>query len=362
VKPEYVVSSADRVELFLNGQSKGFGQQSSHFLFTWPQIAFQPEELKAVGYDFAGKELCECALQTVGEPVALRLTPHTGPGGWRADGADLALADVEVVDAAGQRCPTALNRVHFNLQGPAEWRGGMAVGPDNYILAKELPVECGVNRVILRSAPVAGKVLLRATAEGLQPAELELDTVPFAQTDGLATQFPDAGLTGRLGRGPTPAGDSIVWTRVPLRIASATAGSNPELAAQSYDDNEATSWRSDGQRGSGWIQFNLAQPALVDQMDLKLGSFRRKSYPLRVAVDGTVVWQGNTPQNLGYTTLQWKPLTGRTVRVELAGAIADHDAFGLVEVTGKKLTDAAPSEAKGVLEIIEAELYGPVIR
>src|SRR5581483_5338558 len=50
-KPVYVVSSADKVELFINNQSKGFGGQSSRFLYTWNDVQFKPGEIKAVGYD-----------------------------------------------------------------------------------------------------------------------------------------------------------------------------------------------------------------------------------------------------------------------------------------------------------------------
>ena len=58
-----------------------------------------------------------------------------------ADGADMALIDVEVVDAQGNRCPTALNPIQFEVTGPAEWRGGIAQGPDNCILSIMLPLE-----------------------------------------------------------------------------------------------------------------------------------------------------------------------------------------------------------------------------
>jgi lysophospholipase L1-like esterase len=46
-----------------------------------------------------------------------------------------APVDVEVINAGGQRCPTALNLIDFSIDGPAEWRGGIAQGPDNYVLA-----------------------------------------------------------------------------------------------------------------------------------------------------------------------------------------------------------------------------------
>jgi hypothetical protein len=161
-KNVYVVSSADRVELWLNGKSLGRGAQTNRFLFTFVDIEWQPGTLRAVGSDARGKALCETALWTAGEPVAVKLTPMTGPGGLKADGADVALVEFEVVDAGGRRCPTALNLVEFELGGPAEWRGGIAQGPDNYILSKSLPAECGVNRVLVRATTNAGKIRLKA--------------------------------------------------------------------------------------------------------------------------------------------------------------------------------------------------------
>jgi beta-galactosidase len=163
-KDVYVVSSAAKVELKLKGKSLGSGERSSNFLFTFKNVAWQPGTLEATGYDSSGKQVCTDVRKTAGEPSSIKLTPHVGPGGMRADGADLALIDVEVVDAEGNRCPTALNPIHFELTGEAEWRGGIAQGPDNGILATTLPVECGVNRVNVRSTPKAGTVELTASA------------------------------------------------------------------------------------------------------------------------------------------------------------------------------------------------------
>jgi hypothetical protein len=359
-KPVYVVSSADKVQLFINNQSKGFGEQSSRFLYTWKELPFEPGEIKAVGYDTHGKKLCETAKQTAAKPFAIKLTPHTGPAGLRADGADMAFVDVEVVDSKGNRCPTAMNLVRFNLEGPAEWRGGIAVGTNNYILSHELPVECGINRVIVRSLPNPGKITLGASSQGLNSAHLELISHPFSARDGLSQTFPDIGLTPRLERGPTPAGDSIMPTRNQVRILAAAAGSNAEEARQAFDDNEQTTWKSNGKPGTGWIQFELERTAKVNEVVLRLGSFRRKSYPVLITVDGQQAFLGNTPKSLGYVTLPLKPFPGKTVRIELVGAIDDKDAFGMVEVTGKKLPDPAVSAVRGALELIEAEIYEPL--
>ena len=355
-----VVSSADGVELFLNGKSLGRGKQSSRFLFTFENVEWQPGELRAVGLDATGKKLCETGKQTIGEAVALKLTATTAANGFKADGADVALIEVEVVDAQGRRCPTNLNLIEFTLNGPAEWRGGIAQGPGNYILSNTLPVECGVNRVLIRSLPQAGKITLTAKSAGMKPATLELQSKTAPVVDGLAKTFPADGLPSPLRRGPTPSWDSVTPTRTTVRIVSATAGANIEQAKQAFDDNERTGWKNDGKQATGWIQFELERPANVNEVVLKLGSWRSKSYPLRITVDGKEAYSGTTPKSLGYVTLPLRPTVGKTVRIALAGAVEEKDGFGLVEVTGKKLADATDSGARGALEVIEAEVYEPI--
>src|SRR5690606_37234546 len=162
----------EQTELFVNGKSLGFGERSEHFLFTFPHVSWEAGTLKAVTYDAQGKVLAEDTIQTAGRPARIQLTVQHAPEGLKADGADLALVTVEVVDAAGNRCPTALDTIDFDLSGPAEWRGGIAQGPNNYILSKTLPVECGINRVLIRSTAQAGEISLKATSSGLAAGEI----------------------------------------------------------------------------------------------------------------------------------------------------------------------------------------------
>lgn len=360
-KPVYVISSAEKVELFINGQSKGFGEQSDRFGYTFRDVEFQPGTIKAVGYDSAGKKLCEAEKKTAGDAVAIRLTPRTGPNGLIADGSDVALVDVEVIDANGNRCPTALNMIDFTLTGPAEWRGGIAQGPDNYILAKSLPVECGVNRVIIRSAKQAGAISLAASSSGLKTATITLDSKPFTSTSGWSTAMRDSGLKGNLDRGPTPPGDSVTPTRTPISIVRATAGANANRAANSFDDNELTGWQNDGNRATAWIRYEFDQPATVSEITFKVSNFRNVSYPIRVYVDGQMVFNGPTQRSLGYMTLAIKPTLGKTLRVELVGAATEGDAFGqIIEVTGQKELAAPTTNPSGTLNITEMEIYAPL--
>jgi beta-galactosidase len=358
VKPVTVISSADRVELYLNGKLLGQGRQSERFLFTFDGVAWQPGELKAVGYDAGGKRVCDALLQTAGEPAALRLTAITAPKGLQADGADVALVQVEVVDAGGRRNPVALNTVNFDLQGPAEWRGGIAQGPDNYILARSLPVEGGVNRVLVRSATKAGRIVVRASADGLAPASLTLDSVPVAVEGGLSTVLPGASQPVNLGRGPTPPTPSFKVTRVAVPVAGVEAASNPGDAAKSIDDDETTAWSSKAGSGTPSITYRLARKTTLSEIELRLSGWRERSYPLRILVDDEVVYEGLTPTSLGYVVLPLKPHSGTAVRIELTGSADEGGAIKMTEVANQANADTGARKiSKAALSIVESDFY-----
>jgi beta-galactosidase len=347
------------VELFLNGKSLGTGAQSHRFLFTFKNVQWQPGTLRAVSYDALGRKASEAKHQTAGPAVALRLTSITSPSGLGADGADLALVQVEVVDAQGRRCPTTLNMVNFTLNGPAEWRGGLAQGPGNYILAKSLPVEGGVNRVLIRTTTMAGRIDVKASSEGLKGATLSLRSQPVTVRNGLATQLPGTNLPVNLKRGPTPAGPSFAVSRVAVPIKGVTANSNATNAASSFDDNELSEWISDPKEAHPWIEFALARPAPISQVAMKLTGWRTSTYPLRILVDGKEVFRGTTERSLGYYTATFGPRTGQTVRIELTGTTEAKDAFNITELEAPRVATAATDKAgpPGTLGLVEVEVY-----
>lgn len=358
-KNVYVVSGGDKVELFVNGQSKGFGKPTYRFLFTFPDISWEAGAIKAVSYNDSGEVVSEDVIQTAGKPYAVRLTNIASPAGFKADGADVALVEVEVVDQNGQRCPTALNLIQFDLTGEAEWLGGIAQGENNYIMSKELPVECGVNRLLIRSTTQPGSVMLKASAKGLKSTSLELSSSAFPVKNGLSEQLPSDLLPVNLAGGPTLAFPSYTVKRIPLKIAKATAGSNTDLATNSYDDNERTDWYNEGKLETAWISYELESESAISQVALKPNNFRTKSYPIRIEVDGKQVLEGSTPLGLGYVTLKFPPTKGRIVKIQLTGGASDQDSKSK-EVDGTKLDDGVnrnDAGQKGRLSIIETEIY-----
>ena len=360
VKPVYVVSTGEDVELLLNGQSLGKGKREYNFLFTFDKVAFKPGELEAVSYDKAGKVLSRYALHTVGKPAGLKLTVMQNPEGFQADGADMALIQIEVVDKEGKRCPLDNRTIEFDLQGEAEWRGGIAQGEDNYILSRSLPVECGVNRVFIRSTTRAGKISLTARAKGLPDASLSLKTVPIITKDGLGTYLPQYTLKGRLDRGETPLTPSYKDTKKEVSIISTKAGANRQDAEKSYDDNELSGWENDGQLSTAWITYKLERKAKIDDICLKLRGWRRNSYPLEVYAGKTLIWKGNSDKSLGYIHLKTKPINTDEITISLSGSATESDAFGeIIEVaatvTNKMEVQNKKQKGKHYLRIVEVE-------
>jgi len=362
VKDIYVVSSGEMVELFINGRSMGMGERSDHFLFTFSDIRWEPGTLEAVSYDDAKKILSRHKLETTGEAAAVRLKLMQAPDGFKADGADMVLVEVEVVDENGNRCPLANNMISFRLEGPAEWRGGIAQGHQNYILSERLPVECGSNRVLIRSTNKNGSIRVTASAEGLTPASLSFESIPLSEKSGLSTYISGEHQPGYMDREELPGGDSFITTRQQIQIVGATAGSNEEQVIKSFDDNELSEWANDGLLATGWITYELERDAWVSEIDLKLTGWRMRSYPIRIFIDDLLVYEGQTDKSLGYISIPVKPTRGRFVMIQLIGQSTDRDAFGeIVEITGTKELDLYKDpnalNGKGQLRIVEIDIY-----
>lgn len=225
-KTVYVTSNCGEVELFVNGKSLGHGKVSDHYLFTFPDVAWEPGEIKAIGYK-DGRAVVSEAKHTVGAPVALKLTPIVGPDGLQANGSDVALVDVEAVDAKGDRCPTFQQRVDFDLAGPGVWRGGYNSGKTNSINNLFLDLECGINRVAIRSTALPGAITLTVHGAGLKPASTTIYSQDFTVQDGYALQKPPLPALPPLSRS--------VWEEQPvLASAGAKAGAGRYLSAFSY--------------------------------------------------------------------------------------------------------------------------------
>lgn len=326
-RPVYVVSTGDEVELFLNGKSMGKGRREYNYLFTFDNVPYEPGILEAVASDGSSYQ-----LETAGEPYRLKLTTIENPEGMKADGADMALVQVEVVDKQGRRCPLDNRLINFSLMGEGRWIGGIATGrSDNYVGSMVLPVECGVNRVLVRSTVHAGTITVYASAEGLKDVQ---KAVIKTNAVDIAKQMPAFTLKGNLSRGETPQTPSYKDRAVGIGIKTVKAGYDSEHAARSFDDNELSEWKNDGKMSTAWVTYQLERKAVVNDICMKLTGWRLRSYPLEIYAGKKLIWSGETPRSLGYIHLKpTQDVKTDEITIRLKGAGKDKDAFGgIVEV------------------------------
>ena len=349
VKPVYVVSTGNEVELFLNGRSLGLGKQSYRYLFTFDDVHFEPGTLEAVASNGSRHK-----LETVGEPYQLKLTAVENPEGTKADGADMVLFQVEVLDKQGHRCPLDNRMIHFELWGEAQWIGSIAKGMN-------IPVECGVNRVLVRTTPNAGDIHLSAYAEGVKPAYIEVKSEEVKSEKYI----PQLTLKSHLDRGETPLTASYTEQAQSIGIISAKAGYDSDHAGNSFDDNELSEWKNDGRFSTAWITYKLEQKAFVDDICLKLTGWRVRSYPLEVYAGKTLIWSGETERSLGYIHLKpTKRVKTDEITIRLKGAGKDKDAFGGINEVAQPAAGELDlfkakngDDTKNELRIVEIELH-----
>ncbi len=226
-KTEFVTSNCQKVELFVNGESAGPGVKSDDYLFTFPNVVWKPGEIEAVAYD-DNLAVATNAIRTAGAPAGLRLTVITGPGGLLANGSDVALIDVEAVDAAGERCPTFQQRVNFTCTGPVVWRGGYDSGQPGSINKRYVDLECGINRVAIRSTLAAGEITVTADCPGMQSASITIPSHTFEAQDGYSKMAPRMLLAAL--PATHPDWSSLATMSPPMTVT--TAGAKPENAGR----------------------------------------------------------------------------------------------------------------------------------
>ncbi|KAI0967787.1 glycoside hydrolase family 2 protein [Xylaria arbuscula] len=118
VTPVHVFSSADEVELFVNGVSAGRKTRAqSTWRLRWDNVTYHPGELHAVAYK-GGKQWATDTKKTVGAAANLNITADRTA--LTGDGYDLSYVSVAIVDANGDVVPQASNNVTFTVKGPGK--------------------------------------------------------------------------------------------------------------------------------------------------------------------------------------------------------------------------------------------------
>ncbi len=174
--PVWAVSNAESVELLLNDKSlgeKSLDQQKT--LHVQWDVPYAPGVLKAIAKK-GGQVVATDEVRTPGKAQRLLLTADRSR--IAADGDDLSFVEVRVTDAAGLVCPNASPLARFSLKGP-----GAIAGTDNgdpidheSFQSHNRKAFHGLALVVIKPAHNAGRITLRAEADGLEAAEIVLES------------------------------------------------------------------------------------------------------------------------------------------------------------------------------------------
>ncbi|MCB0130574.1 MAG: DUF4982 domain-containing protein, partial [Caldilineaceae bacterium] len=170
-------ANSHSVELFLNGESLGRKIMPENFRLSW-DVAYVPGVLEAKGYDAGGNLVTSIVRRTAGAPATVVMTPSTTS--LTANGEDVVIVEVAVVDKHGEFCPLADDTIEFHVDGPLEILGvgnGDPLSHEPDTGANQRRAYHGLCQVILRSTGASGRAVLRAGGWQLTPAHVAIQVV-----------------------------------------------------------------------------------------------------------------------------------------------------------------------------------------
>jgi len=144
--------------------------KDSHLAWSVPYAA---GAIEAHGY-VGDKLMVRERRETVGAAAKVSLTADRMK--LAADGADLAVVTIAILDAKGRPVPDAADQVRLSLSGP-----GKLIGMGNGDPTSHEPDKTDTRRAfkglamgLVQARAAAGRVRVRAEADGLESAELVL--------------------------------------------------------------------------------------------------------------------------------------------------------------------------------------------
>ena len=172
----WVHSNLDSVELFCNGQSLGSKKVEKLHHLEW-KVKYEPGYIEARGSKDS-KVVLTTKRETTGTPAKIRLTAHRAE--IAADGEDVAIVRVEMLDGEGRFVPTADNKIKFKVSGEGALIGVGNGDPNCQESDKgnERSLFSGLAQVILQASKKPGSLTIEATSRKLQAASLTITTIP----------------------------------------------------------------------------------------------------------------------------------------------------------------------------------------
>jgi beta-galactosidase len=172
--PVWVHSNLDEVELFVNGKSVG-SQKVPHLGHVEWKVRYEPGVIEARGSK-DGKVVLTEKRETTGPAASIRLTADRTE--IFADGEDLVVLKVEVLDKEGRAVPTAENSINFRVSGEGELIG-VGNGDPNCQESDKKPRRSlfnGLAQAIVQSTKKPGEITIEAVGGRLTPGKVTITT------------------------------------------------------------------------------------------------------------------------------------------------------------------------------------------
>ncbi len=166
----WVHSNLDEVELFLNGKSQGSQKVQPLTHLEW-KVKYEPGVLEARGSK-GGKVVLTEKRETTGKPESIKLTADRTE--IDANGEDIAVLRVEVLDQEGRSLPTAGNMISFKITGEGALLG-VGNGDPNCQESDKEPKRSlfnGLAQVIVQASKTPGTITVEAYTEDWPPPKL----------------------------------------------------------------------------------------------------------------------------------------------------------------------------------------------
>jgi beta-galactosidase len=217
----WAFGNCQAVELFTNGVSLRQQALNVQSHVEWDNVPYVPGTLQAIGFN-NGVPVMTNSIVTTGIPAAIALIPDRST--ILADGQDVSVVTVEVLDTQGNVVPIATNLINFAVSGGSILGVGNG-DPSSHEADKnssQRSVFNGLAEVIIQSAEQPGSINLTATSTGLTSTNITL-------TEAATLPFPPAptGVAAVGGNAQVAVGWDIIPGAATYNLWRATTSGGP---------------------------------------------------------------------------------------------------------------------------------------
>ena len=143
----------------------------------WMDVKYEPGTLKVVAYDDNGKAVAEKKMVTAGKPHHIKLEADRQT--ISANGVDLSYVTATIVDKQGNPCPTASNRLYFEVKGKGKYRAACNGDATSLEVFHEPTMKAfnGKLVILVQSTAIPGDIELMVSGDGLRKEKMKLASI-----------------------------------------------------------------------------------------------------------------------------------------------------------------------------------------